>query len=367
MANNQIAYGFITQKHLFNQRTLVVGEAIMRESIDKSVAAHTAMIRELIGTVAKFTTKVKWKQKTRTFYQLQTVDEFGRPRVVKQQARYDVALPIEEAATAFGLTDTAQAKMTVEELNDEVVGAQNADLEWMSRHLIATWLTKDPYNVDDEENGTLTITPLANGDAVQYVNRMGQPFSDNHYLAQNNAIDDAHNPFPTIYAELDEHKSNSGDYVAYIASNLVTSVQALSTFHPAQDPDLIYASTRTVLKGQPTNNNNTTYGGSKARFGSRYLGKDESGMHIVEWPSLPDSYIAAHAEGAGAFIEVREEDVPELQGFRTKYDRSDTRLIINEFYRKAGFGVTNREAACAMLIGAGAYANPSLYTAPLPN
>lgn len=366
MANNQVGYGFQTQKHLFNQRTLLVNEEIIRKMVDESIAAHNAEIRSLISAVCSFTTKVRWKVKTRGFYTLQTVDEYGRPKVVKQAARYDVALPIEEAAIAFGVTDTAAAKMTVEELNDNVVDAINADLDWMRRRIQAAWLTKDPYTFDDEENGSLTITPLANGDGTTYIDRSGNPFTTNHYLADANAISDAHNPFPLIYATLDKHKSNSGRYVAYVASDLVASIQGLSTFYEAKDPDLQYGSGVTVLAGQPVNPNVTSYGGALARFGSAYLGKADK-MHIVEWPSLPSGYIAAHAEGAGTFIEVREENVPELQGFRTKYDRSDTRLTITEFYRKCGVAVTNREAAVAMLIGNGTYSNPTNLTAPLIN
>ncbi len=368
MANNQVAWGFETQKHLFNQRTLLVNEQILRKAIDDSMMAHNAVIKQLISSVAEFTTKVKWKMKTRNFYEMQTVDEYGRPKVVKQQARYDMALPIEQTSTAFGFTDIARAKMTVEELNDEVVSVSAADLDWLKRHLMAAWLTKDSYTVDDEENGTLTIKPLANGDTDVYVDRNGKPFTTNHYLAQNSSISDANNPFPLIYDTLDKHKSNSGRYVAYVATNLVASIEAMTAFYPVKDPDLQYSANVTTLAsagGQP-NSNVTQKGGALARFGDEYLGKVGK-VHIVEWSSLPDSYIVAHAEGAGAFIGIREETVPELQGLYPKYDNSDTRLTINEFYRIAGFGIVNREAALAMLIGSGSYANPTNYTAPLVN
>ncbi|MBK7918399.1 MAG: hypothetical protein IPJ94_19510, partial [Chloroflexi bacterium] len=98
--------------------------------------------------------------------------------------------------------------------------------------------------------GDITIMPLANGDATEYPVIGQQPQTANHYTAQAAAIDDANNPFPTIYSTLTNYPGNRNKpVVAYLAESLQASVEALTDFREVEDPDVRARMTRDSLTG----------------------------------------------------------------------------------------------------------------------
>lgn len=360
MATNKIAYGFMGMEHLFQTRVAEVGVARIWSAIQESAAEHTRTINALMAGMVERTTQAKELMELAVGGVLQPLDEWGNPRPIKPQGSYEVAYPIRGGGTAYGGNRVTNAHLTVEEANRFMVAAQVADAKWLTYHMLAALLDNGTWTYRDETYGAykglgnITIQPLANGDAVTYLRKGGAMSTDTHYLAQADAIDDSHNPFPTIHTELTEHPGNEGPVVVYVPTNLVTSIEALTAFVEVNDPDIELGSGSDRLVGSIDRS-----------FGDEVLGK-VSKCWIVEWKILPDSYMIAVAQGAMAPpLKMREYPATALQGLFTEAHSPDGNLTENRLIRYAGFGAYNRIAALVYRIGNANYATPTGWDTPL--
>ena len=362
---NLTAYGFIEIKDLFSQRIITIGGETLQTALEASLVEHTRQITAMLSGLVMKTTEFQFRYQLPAGGSLQPLDEKGNPKVVVPSGFYNVALPIQGAGTAWGDDRVSRAAMTFADANRYTIDALERDADWMRRHILAALFTNVTWPYTDARYGSLTIQPLANNDGVGYVLRGGSlDTAQNHFLAQAAALSDAANPFPTIYRALDEHPSNSGPYIAYIPTNLVSAAQLMTSTLPPQFTNLNYASTVTLSKALLNPDDTLRGDGPDIGFGDRYIGIN-SNMILVEWTSLPDNYIVAVASGASEIVGMREWEFPELQGLFPEYFTPDGNLQVNRMIRYAGFGIVNRVGAVIDRIGNGAYAIPTGYTAPL--
>jgi hypothetical protein len=245
--------------------------------------------------------------------------------------------------------------MTVDEANRNTVAAQQADADWMRRHIMAALFNDSEWTYTDPRWGALTVKPLANGDAVTYVRKGGVTATDTHYLAQAAAISNAANPFETIYDELMEHPSNGdGDVVVYVATSLKASIKSLTAFVEVDDAD--------VQKGA---NSDSLVAPIRPGFGDTVLGKVDR-CWIVEWKALPADYMFAHAVDGGPVLTMREHAEGELQGFYPERFDADGNTMGTRMLRMCGFGVHNRVGALCYYVGGAAWVDPTEFaTLPL--
>ena len=360
MATPTIAYGFIGLEHLFSTRVQQAGPARVFTAIQESADEHNRVVNALMASLVEQTTVPQEQFELPAGGTLQPLDEWGNPLPVKHSGSYQVGYPIQGGGTAWGTNRVSAAHMTVQETNREVVEAQTKDADWLRRHILAALLDKSSWTFNDKIGpngskglGSITIQPLANGDSVVYLRTGGSSSTDSHYLGQADAIDDSHNPFPTIYDELMEHPSNSGPVVVYVATTLTTSIEALANFVPVTDPDLRIGADSDELVGSLA-----------LGFGDEVLGKVDK-CWIVEWKALPDDYMIAHAQGAGAVLKMREYVPTELQGLFPEEHSPDGNRKEMRMIRYAGFGVSNRVGAVCYYIGNATYPTPAAYDAPL--
>lgn len=349
---NSTAYGFVTLKDIFRERVMDNLE-IVQTAVQQSIDEYQRQMDEMLNILVQRTDRYSLRYQLPGSGTLQPLDEHGNPLPVLPSGYYDVAFPIQGAGIAWGDNRVTRALMTVQDANRFTLTVQNADLDWMARHILATVFTNTTWTYTDPDHGSLTVQPLANGDTVTYVRRGGTSSTDTHYLAQANAIDNSNNPFPTLYSELMEHPSNDGPYVAYIPSNLKSAVTGLSTFVEIGDPDI-----------QTGANTDTVVGNLSQGFGDEVLGKSDN-MWIVEWSRLPDNYILAVAQGADPIVGMREYPSERLQGLFPEFQNVDGNRYLYKYIRYAGFGVMNRVGAAVMRIGNASYAIPTGYSAPL--
>jgi hypothetical protein len=256
--------------------------------------------------------------------------------------------------------------LTVEEADRFTNDAFQKDADWRIRHVLAAIFGSASYAFNDAIGsngaaglGSINVYGLANGDSVVYNRKGGNTASiDNHYLSGTaTSISTADNPFPTIRAELMEHPSNSGPYVAYLATNLVNDLASLGEFVETDDPAIAYQNTDHLPSAPP----------NILGPGDEILGRlKSSNMWIVEWSRLPDNYIIAHATGAGPFIRQREYPAAELQGLFQEGFSPDGNHQEQRFIRFGGFGVFDRVAAVVYQVGTATYAVPSGMLPPLP-
>lgn len=349
---NSTAYGFMTLKDLMKERVsdnLPIVQNAINESIMEYQREADAMLSILVQRVTEYSIRYQLPGSST----LQPLDQHGNPLPVLPSGYYDVAFPIQGAGTAWGNNRITRALMTIADANRFTLNVMNADLDWMARHILAALFTNTTWTWVDDDHGTLTIQPLANGDSVVYTRKGGTASTDNHYLATADAIADATNPYDNIYDELSEHPSNSGPYVAYIPTALKATTMALANFVEIGDPDIQQGSEVSTVRASLNQG-----------FGDMVLGKTDN-MWIVEWKRLPADIILAVAQGADPVVGMREYPSPALQGLFPEFQDVDGNRHLNKFLRFAGFGVLNRVGAVVQRIGNGSYAIPTGYSAPL--
>lgn len=364
MANNNVLYGFIGQEHLFATRVQEAGARLVMDMVLESANQYNQIVNALMETLAARTTIAQERIALAGSKTLQPLDEWGNPIPTRVSGEYTVAYPIQGGGDAFGDNRISRQLMTVGEVNRLTTEIFKADKDWILRHALGaildntTWTYNDKTGVDGTKGlGDLTIQPLANGDSVTYTKVGGvAAATDNHYMAQADAIDDTHNPFPTIKAELTEHPGNTGALVSYVASDLVGDIADLAELVEQPEMDIVLGSGSDRL---------TTDGSAYVKFGKEYIGKTKSGVHIVEAPIIPSSYMITVATGADPVLRMREYPAPGLQGLFTETHNIDGNLYVNRFLRYAGFGVRNRVGAVVTYVGGGSYTIPTNYSTPL--
>jgi len=352
---NEVAYGFQNLESLFDERITEERIPVVETAIRETIEEHNRQISALTNLFVERTTdhKVRFLQEDEA--RLQPLDENGRARPIQVGGYYDVAFPIWEAGTAFGANYVAGRLMTIAEANRLTNKLVVADMNWMRDQILGALFTNSSYTFNDPQYGALTVYGLANGDDVVYNRTYGGRSTDNHYLAQADSIADNKNPFPVILEELMEHPVNGGEVVAFIPSNLRSSVEGLATFYPPSDPNI-----------QPGIGESRLVGTLGLGVPGRLLGYEASGVWIVEWKPLPENYIVAVATDGPRPLRMREYPNAELQGFRRLADRNDHPWYEQQYARWCGFGSYNRVGAVVMQIGSSSYSVPTGYAVPMP-
>lgn len=356
-------FGLLKTSDLYAQRVTTVGIQRVYDAVRSHVQEYTRVLNEFVQAMAEKTTIAQEQFELPGDGTLQPLDEDGNPLPVLPSGSYQVGYPIQGGGTAWGTNRVSRELMTVEEAERNTLDAERRDADWMIRHILAAILDNVAWTYNDKVGangakglGPISIQPLANGDAVTYVRRGAtDPATDNHYLAQSDAIDDTHNPFPAIEAELSEHPSNGNRRIlCYVASNIKDDIMDLATFVPVADPNV----------SDP--NEATATNVPNPGFGDEVLGYIKgTKCWIVLWSYLPDGIIFSKVEGK-TILKMREYPAGALQGFFPENHNVDGNHLITRMIRYAGFGVSDRVAACVMLIGAGSYSIPTGYDAPLP-
>jgi hypothetical protein len=351
---NILGYGF---RDLRDQADSQITEQlipVINTAITETVAFHNEEMDRVLSMFVKKTTDHALRYKTPADAKLQPLDEHGRARKIRVGAQYDVGFPLQAAGLAEGATDTTRKLETVQDVSDITVTMTMADKNWMLDHVLGTLFAVADWTFTDERFGALVVKPLANGDAITYLGRNGSSATADHNTGQAAAIADLTNPFPGIYSRLTRPMGSNGRVISFVASNLVASVQGLSSFFEPPDPNIRAAVTTEELIG-------TLPAGTPGEV----LGYANR-VWIVDWARLPDNYIVSIIEGGERPVAMREYEVASLRGFRRAGERNDYPYFETQFKRDAGFGIWNRVGADVVRIGNASYAVPTGYEVPMP-
>ena len=353
---NQVLYGFVNLKDVYNQRIDDVGVQVVNDAIDATFVEHNRQLNAVMSLFVDPTTEYKVRYRTPTAARLQPLDENGRARPIKMAGYYDIAFPLQDAGTAWGQTYKASKKMTVAEAANIVNTLLTADKRWMRDHVLAALFANSSWTFSDEQHGSLTIKGLANSDTDTYLIQAGTDAgaTDTHYLAQANAIDNSNDPFGTIYDELTEHPENSGDVVVFLPTGLKATTMGLSAFYPLSDPNLNPGVATTTVRGA-----------LGVQLPGTLFGYHEAKVWLAEWKALPAGYMVGVMTGGPRSLAMREEPEASLRGFNRVAERNDHPFYESQYLRTAGFGAQNRVGAVVYRVGNGAYAVPTNYTSPM--
>lgn len=351
---NILGYGF---RDLRDQADSQITEQlipVINTAITETVAFHNEELDRVLSVFVKKTTNHALRYKTPTEARLQPLDEHGRARKIRVGAQYDVGFPLQAAGLAEGATDTTRKLETVQDVSDITTTMTMADKNWNLDHVLATLFAVADWTYTDERFGALVVKPLANGDAITYLGRNGSVATADHNTGQAAAIDDTNNPFPGIYSRLTRPMGSDGRVISFVASNLVSAIEGLGSFHEPPDPNIQAAANTEELVGTlPAGTPGEVIG---------YTNK----VWVVDWARLPDNYIVSIIEGGERPVAMREYEVAGLRGFRRAGERNDYPYFETQFKRDAGFGIWNRVGADVMEIGDSSYDVPDGYSVPMP-
>jgi hypothetical protein len=333
---------------------------LLVSAIQMDAAQHNADIDSVLRFFAVDTTDYQQEVQQSGSSRNQPLDENGRAIPIKPVAPYTVAFPIQSSGTAWGANYVTRIQMSVRDLARTFANMYRGDFIWVQDHVMGALFANTSYTFRDPTGkGNLTIRGPANGDATTYYYSTTNALAtETHFLAQAAAIADATNPYPTIKTELLEHPSNTGDVIAFIASDLVATTKALAEFRSSSlDPDIRLPSTATVL---------TRDLGITLPPGTTVHGKTDSGVWIVEWTALPSTYIVAVTTGGPRPLARRMFPEAQLQGFKSAGERNDFPFFENQWQRWEGYGAFNRLGTVIVRIGSGSYAVPTNMAMPMP-
>lgn len=354
-----VLYGFEALENVYAERVTTVGVEVVWDAIRESTRIHNENLSALMSPLVETVTWATRRYMLPSGGTLQPLDDKGNPLPRRETGYYDIALPIKGGGDAWGDNRVSRALMTVEEVARHTEATLRRDIDWVRRHLLAAWYTNTAYNFADPQLGTLVVRPLAiTSDGVTYLRNTGEMSTDEHFLAQADAISDAANPFDTIVEELREHPSNNvsngSPVIVLVPTNLRASIKALADFVPA-DVGLVVPG---VATDRASNVDVGTLGTAMGTI---------AGLPIVlrQWDMLPSNYLLAYASGAGRIFGMRQYDAPALQGLILEQFSPDGNWQEAKTIRYAGFGVINRVGALVYRIGNASYGIPSGYAAPL--
>lgn len=354
---NEVLWGFVQLADVFNENVNDVGIERVNRAIELTLEEHNRQLNALLNLFVERTEQFKTRFRSPVLSRLQPLDENGRALPIKPIGFYDTAYPLQDGGTAWGTNYKSSKKLTVADANRITQTLTLADMRWMRDHVLAALFTNVSWTHADPDHGNLTIYGLANGDTTQYFIQTGAEFgaTDTHYLFQAAAISDAADPIPTIVAEIEEHPENTGDVIIMVPTNLKASVEGLTAFIEASDPNLRQGDSITQLTGR-----------LGVAVPGEVIGYHSAGAWIVHWKNLTSSYIVAVMTGGERPLRQREETVDSLKGFNKVGERNDHPFYESQYLRTAGFGGWNRVGAVVLLQGAGAYAVPTGYSSPMP-
>lgn len=348
-------YGFHNLADILGQRVTAVDYQIINDAVQQSVDAHNA---DLSATLSLFVTNVQDEgvgYRPLGENELQDVDEWGRPDPVRFPAPVARYFPIQMAQTSIALNYVTTQKMTVQELQERLTQMFVADARWMRRKLLSSLFTNTAYNFVDPIKGTISISPLANGDSETYLRvGSGTASTDTHHKGAA-ALDAA--VLTDVRNELIEHSENGGDtaqVVVFVPTASKATVQGLAGFVAAPDPNITLGTGVDQYTGSFAANAPGTVIGYDA----------DAQVHLREWARLPNDYIVGITDAAQKPIAIREDAEASLRGFGEIPERQDTPYLQRIWSRRAGFGAYNRVGAVVYRTNNATYAIPTGYAAP---
>lgn len=256
---------------------------------------------------------------------------------VKTIGYWDVAFPLEEWGDQIAADRVDYAYMTVQDLDRHLRTVMIRDANTVRTELLRALFNNSAWTFQDPIAGTLTVQPLANGDAVLYPPVLGSDTEaqENHYIeAGYTNITDTQDPYELVVDELEEHfgaVSGGEDVVAFINPAQVGETLALTDFIPVVD--------NRIQPGQ-----DTSQPVNLPNVPGRVLGRHARGIWVVEWRWVPQNYILGLHLNAPAPAIVRvDPDFTGLPRGLTLVAESDLYPFTQSHYsRRFGIGVGNR-------------------------
>jgi hypothetical protein len=345
------------------ERTLIqtVGQQIVYEAVQAELEKYNNELNSILGLFLEGrTSDFKRRYELAGGGYLQPLGTQGQPAAVKATGHWDVAFPLSDYGAQFSRDRVGFAYMTVAQLNKHLDTIKIQDVNTVRREIMRALLDDNSGSAitfADPIHGSLSVQPLANGDATVYPAVLGSDTEavEDHYLNSGYTvanISDSNNPCITVRDELEEHfgtPTGGSNIVMLCTTAIADKIEALSDFDPVTQRFI-----------QPGDNADKVVGVPAGTPG-RVRGICD-GVWVVEWRSLPATYLMAVHADAPKPLMMREDPADTgLAGGLRLIAQDEEFPFNNAFYsHRFGFGVGNRLNGVCMEVSAdGAYTTPT--------
>jgi hypothetical protein len=275
-----------------------------------------------------------------------------RPGAVKPTGYWDVAYPIDQGDDQLAWDRITYAYMTAGQADAAIRGIAERYKNWKRNLILTALLHGATRTVNDQLWGSLTIQPLANGDAVLYPPVIGTATeaTATNYVGSNyaaSAISDTNNPFRDIIKPKLRSRFGNGRIVAWINSNQTAKVSGLTSF-ASNPPQYVNVGANTA----------TASADGAISGPGNFIGATDN-VAIFEWDWVPDGYIFAEDLDQPAPLKQRVDVPAELRGFKLVAQQQEYPLNDSFWQAREGYGVGNRLNGVAVQLTAS-----TSYTAP---
>jgi hypothetical protein len=334
-----------------------VGQRVVYDAIMEILNRHNQELDAAIGIFSDGTTEdFKFRYKLPGGGYLQRRGGQAQSANVKRVGQWDVALPLEDFGAAVGGDRVSLAYMTMKELDTHIDTITLQDINTVRLEILKALFDSAQYTFVDPIHGSLTITPLANNDAVVYPPVIGSETeaADNHYLESGyiaTAISDSNNPYVTMRDELEEHfgyPQGGSNLIAFINKAETAETEALTDFTEVQDRFVRPGDNTAVLEGLPST------------IPGRIIGRT-NGVWVAEWGFIPAGYmLGVHLDAPKPLMQRVDPANTGLPRGLSLISESDEYPLQNSHYaHRFGFAVVNRLNGVVMEL-----ANGGSYTVP---
>lgn len=292
---------------------------------------------------------------------MQRLGGHDQPKSLKGAADITVGFPLELFGESIVMNRRGVAKLTVDRYDRLVDGLFRRHSATIRHEMFRRLFKKTSDTYKDQEFGSVTVQPLANGDSQTYpLGTSGALAAANHYIGANfTTISDANNPYALIYAKWIQVFPNEvagTNAITFIHSDQEATTTALAAFTELPDPNVIPSPNDARLTNIP-----------RVPGTARLIGR-VSGQWVAVWDAAVDTgyMISFHPNVAPPLI--RRVDRAQWGLPRGLNMVAETGYDVmwpwnQQIYEDSvGFGVGNRlGAVCLQLVASTTFTTPTRY------
>lgn len=278
ITDNDNEFGFLAK----------VGQELAWETAQAWVAkrmAEFALTKELFVEDKTEVFKTRYKKPGAGY--LQERNSQGTYGAAKATGSWDVAYPLRDKGVSHSWNDIDVAKLTALELSNHIETGLNSYVNSFRFDVLLPLLNNTQQAFTDPDHGSLSVEPLANGDAVTYPPITGEATdeaTEDHYLGTAYAmagISDTNNPLKTGRDDLNHHfggaRTGGNNIVALCHSDDTERFEALSNFREVPDSNIRSGDNVDIPFGWPN-------------APGRTVGRSDS-VWLQEWEFIPPNYL----------------------------------------------------------------------------
>lgn len=330
-----------------------VGQGVVYEDLQMYLAQREADMRAALGIFVQQETDLYTENyKLPGGGRLQRRGGQAQSAAVKAGGSWDTGYPLEDFGAQLAWTDVVEGYMTVREFNRHVNTIEEQDRNSLRFEMLKALLNDGggaARTFVDPIHGSISVQPLANGDAVVYPPVLGSETeaTDDHYSETGYAsasVSDSNNPYPTAVEELAEHfgESTGGDNIITFINPAQESVtRNLTDFYAVEDRFIRLGDNADVPINLPS-------------APGVIIGR-VSGTWVSKWRWMPANYLLTVHLEAAAPLKMRVDPASTGLGTGLQLVAQDDiyPFRMAHWRHRYGFGVGNRLNGVVTELGTG--------------